>query len=223
MSPTLAKTFVTFLSVLGLFLAQGAAALVTVNQTTTAVGPLAIGDTFTVDVLLSWDGSADGTGNPPGLIGIFTSHEWSNTQLLLTSAAFNTMFESRPIPLKGTSTYDPQLGRLGTISGGVFGDDLTSTARTIQYAQAQLDPLVPSSAKTDELITVLTFEVIGIGDGVAEIAGVFLIGDDITGDSSVFGPAATVNLPEPGSVLLVVSSLASIFGVAAVRRRRALI
>jgi hypothetical protein len=109
-----------------------ASALVTIGQTTSAVGPLDINDTFDVQILLTWDGNAT-----TGLTGIFASHQWSNTQLALTNATFTagTMtFETRPTPLKGTS-YDPALSRLGTIAAGIAGDDLTQTARTVQYAQ----------------------------------------------------------------------------------------
>jgi len=216
MSPMLARIFVTSISVLGLLFAQGAGALVTSSQTTTAVGPLNIGDTFDVDVLLTWDGSAT-----EGLVGIFTSIEWDNTQLQFNGPAvfpINTNFETRPVPLKGSS-YAPALSRLGTIENGISGDDLTSTARVIQYAQGAVMPLNATSAMTDELITRLNFTVVGAGDGVAEIAGVRLIGDEITGDVGVFGAPIAITIPEPGSSLLALSSLISVFGVVAVRRR----
>ena len=198
-----------------------ASALVTFGQTTTAVGPLDINDTFQVDILLTWDGVADGTGTPGGLIGIFASHQWSNTQLTLLGANINlgpNMFESRPVPLKGTA-YAPLLGRLGTIAGGVSGDDLSSTARTIQYSQSSLIPLQASNAKTNELITTLTFQVIGAGDGFAEIDPTFLIGDDVTGDSFAFAPGIVLEInaiPEPGTALLMGLGLA---GLAAAGRR----
>ena len=45
----------TLMTVMG---ASSALALVTVSTTTTQVAPLSIGDTFDVDILLSWDGTA---------------------------------------------------------------------------------------------------------------------------------------------------------------------
>lgn len=122
--------------------------------------------------------------------------------------------------MKGGS-YDSSLQRFGTIAAGLLGDDLSSTARTIQYGAVPIGvPLNPdTSQRTEELVTTLTFEVIGVGDGVAEIFGLLLNADECQGDVCVFGPEVAVNLPEPGSVSLAVTSLLAIFGVLAVRRR----
>jgi hypothetical protein len=214
MSRMLVRIFSTFVLVLGLFFARGAAAIVNVDLTTSEAGPVNIGDSFDVDVLLSWDGAGS-------LIGIFSSTVWDSGQLMLTNAEFplNPNFETRPVPLKGVGSYIPELTRFGTIESGLAGDDLDSTARTVQYGT--VEPLDPSSAKTDEVIVRLTFLVVGAGDGVAEVTNVFLNADAIANDTSAFGPPITMTIPEPGSALLAMSSLASVFAVAVVRRRRA--
>jgi hypothetical protein len=203
-----------------MMVASSASALITVTATTAVAAPLDVGDTFDVDILLTWDGAG-------AVTGIFSSHQWSNTQLSLLGASITlgpNTFETRPVPLKSAESYAPALTRFGTIASGLLGDDLSSTARTVQYGAVPIGvPLNPAtSQRTDELITTLTFEVIGVGDGVAEIAGVFLQADECQGDTCVFGPDVVVNLPEPGSVLLAVFSLVGVFGVVAVRRRRAL-
>lgn len=212
MSPMLARTSLTFVAVLGLFFAPGAAATVTVDLSTATVSAN-VGDTFDVDVLLTWDGAGS-------LVGMFSSHQWDNGQLQLINAVFPAapQFETKPVPLKGGG-YDPALTRFGTIAAGIAGDDLSSTARTVSYGS--LDPLNgATSAMTDELITRLTFEVIGAGDGVAEIVGVILKGDlGADGDDFAFGPDLAVTVPEPASALLALSSLAAVMGVIAVRRR----
>lgn len=202
--------------VASLMFVGSASALVTIGQSTSAVGPLDINDTFTVNILLSWNGTATS-----GLTGIFASHQWSNTQLQLNSASITLgtmVFETKPVPLKGTS-YAPQLSRLGSIASGIAGDDLTQTARTIQYAQGAVMALAPSSAKTNEIITVLTFQVIGAGDGFAEIDPVLLIGDGFIGDAGVLAPGIVLEInaiPEPGTALLMGLGLA---GLAAAGRR----
>jgi hypothetical protein len=192
-----------------------ASALVTVTQVASTAGPLNIGQSFTVDIGLGWDGTAT-----EGLTGIFVSHQWDNAQLQLQSAVFplNTSFETRPVPLKGGS-YDPQLSRLGTIAAGLAGDDLTSTARTIQYGQGAAMPLNPASANAGQVITRLTFLIVGAGDGTAEIGAFFNVADAIIGDVASFGPDAVVAIvPEPGTALLMGLGLA---GLAAAGRRNA--
>jgi hypothetical protein len=211
MRPMLTKTFLTCASVFGLLFAQSSDAVVVISLDPSTTGPLNVGDTFDVDVLASWDGSG-------ALTSIFSSHAWSN-QLALINAEFPpaTQFETRPVLFAG-GAYDPGMSRFGTIADGQPGDDLSQTARTVQYGS--LDPLNSTNAATDQVVTQLTFEVIGEGDGVAEIFGALLQGDaGATADDFAFGPDVAITIPEPGGVLLGLSSLASVLAVAAVRRR----
>lgn len=194
-----------------------ASALVTVDATTAAVSPMHVGDTFDVDISVTWDGA-------DSLIGIFSSHTWDNTQLVLLGAVFpnNPQFETAPIIFKGGS-YEPGLTRLGTIAAGIAGDDLSSTARTVQYGAPP--PFISGVSAESELITRLTFQIIGgIGEGPVEIVGALLLGDNGAGrvggvvipDDFAFGSKISiVVIPEPGTALLMGLGLA---GLAALRR-----
>ena len=97
-------------------------------------------------------------------------------------------------------------------------DDALSTIRSVQYGSS--GTVNPSGAATDVLVTTLTFEVLAVGDGTAEIGNVILQGDaGAVGDTFAAGPDAVVTLPEPGSTVLGMAALASVFGVASIRRR----
>jgi hypothetical protein len=208
----LSKSLLTVGTVLGLIFAQSAAALVTVDAATAAVGPVAVGETFDVDVTVTWDGGGD-------LLGVFSSHEWDNTQLDLTNAVFPlaTAFETRPV-LLAMGAYYPGMGRLGTIADGVAGDDLSSTARTVQYAKAP--PAVDAGNAASQVIVRLTFLVVGVGDGIAEVDGFFNQGDiGAEGDTFTFGSNVAISVPEPSSAMLGLSALGCVFAVVSVRRR----
>jgi hypothetical protein len=191
--------------------ATSASALVTVDATSAAAGPLLIGDSFDVDINVTWDGGGS-------LLGVFSSHQWDNTELALTNAVFPLapMFETRPT-LLANGAYYPGMGRLGTIAEGVAGDDLSSTARTVQYAKAP--PAVSSGNAGTQLIVRLTFQVVGFGDGVANVDGFFNTGDiGAEGDTFEFGSnVAIAIIPEPGTVVLMGLGLA---GLAGAGRRR---
>lgn len=196
---TLALALVALISFAGT-----GSALVTVNATTTVDSPLHVGDNFEVDILVSWDGGG-------ALFGLFSSHVWDNTQLALVGANFplSPRFETSPLLLRG-GTYDPVLTRFGTISAGIVGDDITSSARTIQYGS--LETLNPStSAAMDQLVTRLTFQVVGgIGEGPVEINGAILLGDTgASGDDFTFGSEISILVvPEPGVGLMLGLGLA---------------
>jgi hypothetical protein len=198
-----------------MMVASSASALITVTATTAVAAPLDVGDTFDVDILLTWDGAG-------AVTGIFSSHQWSNTQLSLLGASITlgpNTFETRPVPLKSAESYAPALTRFGTIASGLLGDDLSSTARTVQYGSVPIgSALFASSAKVDQLVTTLTFQVIGAGDGFAEIDGVLLQADEFQGDAGTFvNTGVSINvIPEPGTALLMGLGLA---GLAAAGRR----
>jgi hypothetical protein len=125
------------------------------------------------------------------------------------------MFETRPNILAGGS-FDPVMGRFGTIAAGVFGDDLSASARTVQYGT--LNAIGAGRAATN-LVVRLTFQIIGAGDGVAEITNANLIGDTgAQGDSYAFGSQVAVAIPEPGTALLMGLGL---LGLAGAGRRKA--
>lgn len=202
---------VAVVGMMGLLVAQSASALVTVDHVASTAGPVAVGQQFTVDVLITWDGSGS-------LQGAFSSTDWDSTQLELIDfdwlgiADFATsLFDVFPPPV-----FLPGLGRLG--GANQPGDDVLSTIRSTQYGAAA--PASASGAATDSLVTTLTFEVLAVGDGTAEIGNVILQGDaGAVGDTFAAGPDAVVTLPEPGSTVLGMAALASVFGVASIRRR----
>ncbi|HIM00185.1 MAG TPA: PEP-CTERM sorting domain-containing protein [Myxococcales bacterium] len=125
------------------------------------------------------------------------------------------MFETRPNIFAGSS-FAPVMGRFGTIAAGVAGDDLSASARTVQYGS--VTPIAGSRAGTD-LVVRLTFQIVGAGDGVAEITNANLLGDTgAQGDTSAFGTGVAVAIPEPGTALLMGLGL---LGLAGAGRRKA--
>lgn len=198
-------------SVLGLFfvsslLATGANALVSVDYADDSGGAaLGIGSVFHVDVSASWDGT------PAGLEGLFTSTRWDPTQIQLTGAT-NAPFQIFVGP-------DGALGRLSNPRS--FAGDAPGTLRTVQHGVLPSQSAAPGGPT---LITRLTFTVLGVGDGVAEIEGFINQGDTIFTSSSLNVPPSSYTLgstsvtivPEPGSALLVGFGLS----ILAERRRR---
>jgi hypothetical protein len=203
--------FVT--AVVTMMVASSAQALVTANASSAADGTTqSVGFTFDVDISVTWDGAGS-------LTGIFTSHTWDSSQLALIGADSTLgapgMFETRPNIMAGTS-FAPVMGRFGTIATGVAGDDLSASARTVQYGTVAA--IAASRAGTD-LVVRLTFQIIGAGDGVAEITNANLIGDSgANGDAYALGTGVAVAIPEPGTALLMGLGL---LGLAGAGRRNA--
>lgn len=207
----LAKTLL--LSVIVAFgVSKSASALVTIDLSSPFVGYAYAGAIINVDVTVTWDGAGS-------LTGVFTSHTWDSTQFALIGADSTLgapgMFETRPNILPGTS-FAPTMGRFGTIAAGVAGDDLTSSARTVQYGT--VTPLASSRAGSN-LVTRLTFQFIGLGDVLPIITGVNLLGDTgANGDSFQLDSIAFT--PEPGTAVLMGLGLLGL-GARRIRRRQA--
>jgi len=201
------------IAVVTMMVASSAQALVTVDASSAADGTTqSVGFTFDVDINVTWDGTG-------ALTGIFTSHTWDSSQLSLIGADSTLgapgMFESRPNILAGTS-FEPVMGRFGTIAAGVAGDDLSASARTVQYGT--LSAIGAGRAATN-LVVRLTFQIVGAGDGVAEITNANLLGDaGANGDTYALGSAVSVAIPEPGTALLMGLGL---LGLAGAGRRKA--
>lgn len=196
------NTLLTFGSCIGLLFAGGAAAVVTIDQVAIQEGPLEIGDLFDIDILLSWDG----TGS---LDGIFVSHQWDRDQLQLVDAVWPLMpgvgYATAREKLTGTgSSVDPFLRRSGTIAEGLPSEDSRHSARTIHYFSRVLLRNI-LSAETDTLVTRLTFRVVGVGDGIAEVTPMLLSrGVGAWSDTLVLGAEATIAIvPEPSVTMLM--------------------
>jgi len=205
--------YIFITAVVTMMVASSAQASVTVNASSAADGTTqSVGFTFDVDINVTWDGAGS-------LTGIFTSHTWDSSQLSLIGADSTLgapgMFETRPNIMAGTS-FAPVMGRFGTIAAGVAGDDLSASARTVQYGSTTA--LGAGRAATD-LVVRLTFQIVGAGDGVAEITNANLLGDSgSNGDTYAFGTGVAVAIPEPGTALLMGLGL---LGLAGAGRRNA--
>lgn len=190
-----------------------ASAVVTMNHVASTSSTLAVGATFTVDVTVSWDGS--GT-----LTGVFYSTTWDDSQLMFLDADWfglgetaSSLFDVFPPPV-----FIPGLGRLGALN---FAGDPDGSARTVQYGIAPPGSASASGAANDVLVTTLRFEVIAVGDTTARVGPAALTADvGAAGDTFDMGSDVIINLPEPSTLMLSLSSLASVLGVAHLRRRR---
>lgn len=185
------KTMFIAAMVAGLY-ATSASALITVEHTSNAVGEVAQGGTFDVDITLTFDGT-------PDLAGVFTSAGWDPTELQLVNAT------TPPFAV----LFGPQ-GFLSQVAApGQFPGDPAGTLRTIQFAA---NPGQQAGAGS-ELITTLTFEVIGGLDGTADVDVIFNSGDAFiapTGatigleNTALLGTSVSYTpVPEPGTALLM--------------------
>lgn len=186
--------------------ASSASALITVEHTSNAVGEVAQGGTFDVDVTITFDGS-------PALAGAFTSAAWDPSELSLVSAT------APPFAI----LFGPQ-GFLSQVAApGNFPGDPAGTLRTIQFAANPGQQAGAGSA----LVTTLTFQVIGGTDGTANVDVFFNSGDGFiapTGapigleNTSLIGASVSFTpVPEPGTALLMGLGLS---GLAVAGRRR---
>ena len=172
---------------------------VTVTHTSTATGPLSVNDTFTVDVVAGYDGT-------PTLTGIFVSASWDETELSLQGTPTAPNF----------AIFGPgPNGFLSKVSDpSVFPGDPSGTIRTIQYGA---NPGQSANGGADVVVTTLTFQVIGAGDGTAEVDIAFNAGDVILGAAGAELDPGDVTLtdfsiavPEAGSAAMAFSVLGTI-------------
>lgn len=204
------RLFISTLAAISMVLIAGSAsALVSVSHSSAADGTTLLpGDTFTVDVAVSWDGA--GT-----LSGVFSSTGFDDSVVQFVSADWfglgetaSSVFDVFPPPV-----FLPGLGRLGGIS---FAGDPASLVRTVQYGIAPPGSANALGAAANVLITTLTFE--AVGGGSTTIGTVFGTADvGAAGDAFDGGADVVVNVvPEPGTALLMGLGLA---GLAAAGRR----
>jgi hypothetical protein len=181
-----------------MFLASAAQAVVTVTHTSTATGTLTVGQSFSVDVVLGYDGT-------PTLTGVFVSAGWDPAQLSLTNTPTAPNF----------AIFIGPSGLLSKVADpSSFPGDTAGTIRTVQYGA---NPGSSASAGADVVITTLTFQVIGVGDGTADVNIVFNNGDTFLGAAGA--PLApgdrtltnfSIAVPEPSSAVLAFSVLAAL-------------
>jgi hypothetical protein len=196
---------------IALFAASTAQAVVTINLTNDAAGTVPVGGTFAVDVAVAYDGS------PVGLTGVFTSVGWDPAELSFVEVAAGV---TQPFAIFSGGT-----GFLGKVvdGGQSFPGDTAGTTRSIQY---QAGPGQTGSAGANIVITTYVFEVVGEGDGTAEIETVFNNGDGVFVNIMDIDPGAlvlndtAVTVPEPASAMLALSALGTVVWVARRRSHR---
>ncbi len=204
--------------------AGSAGALVSVDhQDDTGGAVLAVGDTFNVDIIASYDGS-------PSVAGLFTSSAWNPTELLLIGVTDAPMLIF-PGPSGFLLRVSNPFVHLAEPAGTFHSADPAGTIRSVQYGA--FPGLLPSAGPAT-LITTLTFQVLSGGDGIGEIDTIFNLGDQVfasgsacgspivfcgidPADVSLGGTTVTLSLPEPGSALLLGLGL---MGLGASRSRR---
>jgi len=203
------RLFKTLLiAAIAVFVATTASALVTVTHTNDSGGAaLNVGDTFVVDITVGYD------GNPAGLTGLFTSAGWDPAELTL----LGTTGAAQPFIL-----FPGVSGILSKVvdGGQSFPGDTPGTTRAVQY---QAGPGQAGGAGADTLVLSLLFQVVGAGDGTANVDVVFNNGDGIfinaadTDPSNLLLTGTSVSIvPEPGTALLMSLGLA---GLASAGRR----
>lgn len=151
------------------------------------------GETFDVDVSVTWDGSGS-------LVHIFTSTLYDDAVLQLVGADWLGFAETAPSILDRSLPTFPFFATGFTRVGGLsLAGDPPSLIRSVQYgaATSPILPLDPSHASTS-FVTTLTFEVIGAGP--IDIQGGFGLADEVSGDTVEF---VTTYIPEPGTAVLL--------------------
>ena len=197
------RLFNSFLVALTALLAAGSAgALVIINHVTTGSTVLAPGQTFDVQVRLTWDGQG-------ALQGVHSSTVFDSSLLELvgnTTAPASILSFTDPDPAIGLI---PGLSRLTTQIN--LPGDPADILRTVQYGA--LSPVDSRAATTvgGRLITTLTFKWIGSG-GITDIRTLLADGDvGAVGDTFQAGTAVTVAvIPEPGTAILMGLGLAGL-------------
>lgn len=195
-----------FVAAIAVFMATSASALVSITYSTDQVLPLNIGESFDVDITVGYD------GNPAQVTAIAASMQWDPAQLQLVGAVG---------PAQPFAIFFGGGGFLGKLAdaGTSFAGDPAGTTRTVQYGAS---PGQSGGAGPDTLIQTLRFQVIGAGDGTAEL-DVISLDDGVffnlqpaePGQVSLVGTSVSI-VPEPGTALLMSLGLA---GLASAGRR----
>ena len=190
-------------------MAQPALAALTVSHTSGGSSTIDVTglSTFTVDI------DVDYATPPTQLTGIFVSAQWD-------PALLSCAWDGNALPfaiLFGSGGFLAKLS--DPFNAG--GDDTASTLRTVQYGGS---PGAFAGEGTELGVVTLDCDIVGTITSDTFVEVVLLQGDAITPGLSdspdvVFNDL-TVTVPEPGAIALGLSSLASVVGIAALRRRR---
>lgn len=198
------RLFNSFLVALTALLAAGSAsALVSVSHTATTATSIAVGETVTIQVRVSWDGSGQ-------LLGVFSSTAAADSSVLAGESAVNgaNLYRGSLFAFTDPDTGDAtSLGRFGQgqLRQAV---DPVGVVRSIQYGS--LSPILPGGAAANVLVTTITFR--AVGAGVTTI-GTFLAPADTGAQGDTFDGGASIQVtvvPEPGTALLMGLGLAGL-------------
>jgi len=185
--------------------AGSASALISLDhQDDTGGSARSIGETFSVDVIATYDAN-------PDVAGLFVSSGWDPTEIELISVT-EAPFAIFPGPQGSLTRFGSVIDSFNRTA---FPDDPDGTVRSVQFGAL---PNALPSAGPAVLITTLTFQVLSAGDGTATIDFLFNVGDIIFAAGCVaagepicglspsevqLGSATITIIPEPGTALLL--------------------